>query len=44
MLSVIEAGPYDRSLEMDYDEEVAFARRRAGSTITPAAPTSGRSC
>ena len=24
MLSVTEAGPYDRSLEMDYDDEVAF--------------------
>jgi choline-sulfatase len=24
MLSVTEAGPYDRSLEMDYDEEVGF--------------------
>jgi len=28
MLSVVEAGPYDRSLEMDYDEEVAFAAAR----------------
>lgn len=28
MLSVTEAGPYDRSLEMEYDEEVAFAARR----------------
>ncbi len=28
MLSVVEAGPYDRSLEMDYDEEVAFQAAR----------------
>ncbi len=28
MLSVTEAGPYDRSLEMDYDEEVAFHAAR----------------
>ena len=28
MLSVTEAGPYERSLEMDYDEEVAFAATR----------------
>ena len=28
MLCVTEAGPYDRSLEMDYDEEVAFHAAR----------------
>jgi choline-sulfatase len=28
MLSVVEAGPYDRSLECDYDEEVAFHAER----------------
>ena len=28
MLSVAEAGPYDRSLEMDFDEEVAFHATR----------------
>ncbi|MGH7187095.1 MAG: choline-sulfatase, partial [Pseudomonadota bacterium] len=28
MLSVLEAGPYERSLEMDYDEEVAFHAAR----------------
>ena len=28
MLSVAEAGPYDRSLEMDFDEEVAFHAAR----------------
>lgn len=28
MLSVVEAGPYDRSLEIEHDEEVAFAARR----------------
>ncbi|MGH6931957.1 MAG: choline-sulfatase [Dongiaceae bacterium] len=28
MLSVTEAGPYDRSLEMDYDEEVGYQATR----------------
>jgi choline-sulfatase len=28
MLSVVEAGPYERSLEMDYDDEVAYATTR----------------
>ena len=28
MLSVTEAGPYDRTLEIDYDEEVAFEAER----------------
>ena len=28
MLSVTEAGPYDRSLEMEHDEEVAYTSRR----------------
>ncbi len=43
MLSVTEAGPYDRSLEMEHDDEVAYTSQR-WLYEQRAAMMSGRSC